>query len=101
VSGDPPGSFRCTVHVALERADARGREEGLSVRLDGVLQLEEELDAVTRTGDQVVEMLRFMGGEDSPRRVLFVEIYLYQDHCKWVFERYPNEIIRGPLYEFP
>ena len=33
-------------------------------------QLEEELDAVARTGDQVVEVLHFMGGEDSPRRVL-------------------------------
>ena len=29
-----------------------------------------ELDPVARTGDQVVEVLRFMGGEDSPRRVL-------------------------------
>ena len=25
---------------------------------------------MTRTGDQVVEVLHFMGGEDSPRRVL-------------------------------
>jgi hypothetical protein len=33
-------------------------------------QLEEKLDAVARTGDQVVEVLHFMGGEDSPRRVL-------------------------------
>ena len=33
-------------------------------------QLEEELDPVARTGDQVVEVLHFMGGEDSPRRVL-------------------------------
>ncbi len=32
--------------------------------------LEEELDPVARTGDQVVEVLHFMGGEDSPRRVL-------------------------------
>ena len=27
------------------------------------------LDQVSRTGDQVVEVLHFMGGEDSPRRV--------------------------------
>ena len=33
-------------------------------------QLEEELDPLSRTGDQVVEVLHFMGGEDSPRRVL-------------------------------
>jgi hypothetical protein len=33
-------------------------------------QLEEELDPVARTGDQVVEVLHFMGGEDSPLRVL-------------------------------
>jgi hypothetical protein len=33
-------------------------------------QLEEETDPVARTGDQVVEVLHFMGGEDSPRRVL-------------------------------
>jgi len=33
-------------------------------------QLEEELDAVARTGNQVVEVLHVMGGEDSPRRVL-------------------------------
>ena len=32
-------------------------------------QLEEELDAVARTGDQMVEVLHFMGGEDSPRRL--------------------------------
>jgi hypothetical protein len=36
-------------------------------------QLEEELDAVARTGNQVVEVLHYlyaMGGKDSPRRVL-------------------------------
>ena len=33
-------------------------------------QLEKELDLVARTGDQVVEVLHVMGGEDSPRRVL-------------------------------
>ena len=40
-------------------------------------QLEEELDPVARTGDQVVEVLHFMGGKDSPRRVL----------CPWLAHR--------------
>ena len=47
----------------------RSRTTGL-VRWYPLGQLEEELDPVARTGDQVVEVLHFMGGEDSPRRVL-------------------------------
>ena len=33
-------------------------------------QLEEKLDPVSRSVDQVVEVFHFMEGEDSPRRVL-------------------------------
>jgi hypothetical protein len=45
-------------------------------------QLEEELDAVARTGDQMVEVLHFMGGEDSPRRVL----------CPWQASQSPRYV---------
>ena len=44
------------------------------------------LDAVARTGDQVVEVLHFMGGEDSPRRVL----------CPWRAHRLATH--RGILF---
>ena len=68
------GFFQVSVGAGYPRCSgsrpARSRRTGLVPSWAVLGQLEEELDTVARTGDQVDEVLHFMGGEDSPRRVL-------------------------------
>jgi hypothetical protein len=62
--------FRFPSAQAIHAAQAQGQPGRERRGWYPLGQLEEELDAVARTGDQVDEVLHFMGGEDSPRRVL-------------------------------
>ena len=53
---------------AIDAAQGQPGREGR--KWHHLCQLEEELSQLARSTDQVVEVLHFVGDEDSPRRVL-------------------------------